>query len=185
MPRRADGPRGWSIARFAVAWAVVGLVVAVALIAALRGVRDRTLPPLRQTQLSVAAHRAGCHLMRATDRRPGNPPAAGAALGAPARPAVYDRAPAADALLSAVRHGVIVVHYRPPLDVDLTDELRALQALVPKGTIVTPNATHMAYRVAAVGWHRLLGCSRLTAATIDAIRLFRARNLGRGPDGPP
>ena len=31
-------------------------------------------------------------------------------------------------------------------------------------------------------WRRLLGCSRFGGGTIDAIRLFRGRFIGTGPD---
>jgi len=185
MHRPTNRTSSWPLARFAIGWLVAGLVVAAAMIGALRGIRDRTLPPLQRTELSVAARAAGCRVERTDDERPGNPPSSGIAVAAPAQPGVYAHSPSGGRLLAAVRKGVIVIHYRQPLSDDDLEELRTLQEVVPVGTIVTPNATRMQPGIAAVGWRRLLSCRRLSDATVDAIRLFRARNLGRGPDSHP
>ena len=40
----------------------------------------------------------------------------------------------------------------------------------------------MRYEVAVAAYRRLLGCTRFTDAAIDAIRLFRGRYIGIGPD---
>jgi hypothetical protein len=82
-----------------------------------------------------------------------------------------------------MRHGIVVIQYRPGLSAGLLDVLTALQSAVPKGTIVAPNATRMPYEVAATAWRRVLGCPRLDATTIDAVRLFRGRFVGSTPDG--
>ncbi len=86
-------------------------------------------------------------------------------------------------LTAALRRGVIVISYRKDtVDAGRRAQLRALQTAVPDGTIVTPDVSGMRYEVAVAAYRRLLGCGRFTDATIDAIRLFRGRYLGTGPE---
>jgi hypothetical protein len=171
-----------ALARYAAGWLVAGIATAVLLIAGLRGCSREALPPLKQANLDHAVRDAGCRLIRADARHPGNPPAYGRRLGAAARPGFYDRPPELAGLMAAVRRGVVVVHFRAPLDDTEREDLHLYRDIVPQGTIVTANPTRMPYRVAAVAWRSVLGCPRMSAATLEALRLFRARNLGQGPD---
>jgi hypothetical protein len=165
-------------------WIAVGAaIVAFVLIASGDESRPEELPPVQQTRLDTAAARAGCELTRVTDRHPGNPPAGGTPGPRPATPGVYDESPPPGALVAALRHGTVVVHYHPRVEEEILDQLEALRAAVPKGTIVTPNATGMTYEVAMTAYHRVLACRELTTTALDALRLFRGRYLGSGPDG--
>jgi len=139
-----------------------------------------SLPPVRQTELTEAATAAGCELR---GNRPADPrgPAVDGPRAAPAAPGVYSRPVSGGALVGAIRRGTIVIHYRPPLAEDRVDQLEELQKAVPVGTIVTPNEG-MRYVLAVTAWRRLLGCRRFDGGTVDAIRLFRGRFIGSGPD---
>lgn len=146
----------------------------------LGGDEEVSLPPVRQTELSEAAVAAGCELR---SDRPGQrvvPPIVGPRAAA-ARPGVYSRPIGTSALVGAMRRGTIVIHYRLPLDEDRVEQLQKLQEAVPVGTIVAPNQG-MRYAIAVTAWRRLLGCRRFAGATIDAVRLFRGRFIGSGPD---
>ena len=77
---------------------------------------------------------------------------------------------------------MIVIHVRGDLDEGRLEDLRAVQAAAPNGTIVTPNETGMRYQIGVTAYRRLLGCERLSEASIDALLLFRGRYLGSGPD---
>ena len=174
-----------AIARYAVACLAIGAVVAGLVVAALGGAdedRPPSLPPVREIQLVKAARASGCELRRARAGEQLKPPVDGPATS-PARPQVYDDAPPVDQLTGALRRGVIVISYRKDLvDRGRLEQLRALQTVVPDGTIVTPDETGMHYEVAVAAYRRLLGCRRFSDATIDAIRLFRGRFLGTGPE---
>lgn len=172
--------------RYALMWLVLGTVAALAIIAALggggAGEKDVTLPPIRESDLESAAREAGCRLQRARRAERLNPPVDGPRGVAPARPGLYEQSPPVGALTAAARRGVIVIHYRTGLDETELDQLRALQGVVPSGTIVTPNATSMPFELAVVGYRRLLGCGRYSARAADAARLFHGRYLARGPE---
>jgi hypothetical protein len=182
---RRTRPSRRALASYAAAWVLTGAVTATLLILILRGCSAQELPPLRRTEISDAARDGRCVLSRVSDRRPGNPPAGGRPAGTPARSGVYDAPPSTPRLVAAQRRGVVVIHYRPPIDQDRLDQLRLIQEVVPRATIVTPNETKMPYVLAAVAWHRSIGCRTLSTAALEAVRLFRARNFGRGPDAGP
>ncbi len=180
---RSGGNRS-GLLLYAVGWVVAGAAVAALLVWVVEDDDSVTLPPVKQTQLEAAARAARCELRRA---RPGemlNPPVDGPRITEPLRPGVYDEPGDLDSVVAAVRRGVIVVHYRPDLPETRVEQLSDLQRAVPEGTIVVPNATRMPFEVAVTGWRRLLGCRRFSDASIDAVRLFRGRFIGRGPDRP-
>jgi hypothetical protein len=165
-------------------WVAVGAAIVVFVLITSGGESEPDeLPPVQQTRLDTAAARAGCELARVSDRHPGNPPAGGAPGPQPATPGVYDESPPPGALVAALRRGTVVVHYHPRVEDEIVDQLEALRASVPRATIVTPNATRMTYDVAITAYHRVLACRKLTATALDALRLFRGRYLGSGPDG--
>jgi len=180
-PDDGQAPRArGGLAGYAAAWLVGGVLVAVLLVVVLRGEKTVELPPVRQINLVDAARASGCRLERAR-HRPLNPPVDGRAA-APARPGVHDVSPRVEMLVGALRQGRIVIHYRPGLPEERVGELERLQEAVPEGTLVVPNATGMRYEVAITAWRRLLGCPRFTDDAIDALRLFRGRFIGSGPD---
>jgi len=171
------------LARYALAWIVGAGVLATVLVVLLGGrSEDVSLPPVRETELGEAARHAGCELVRAREGRGLNPPVLGVPRVRPAAPGLYEEAPPAAALVAALRRGVVVVHFRAGLPDELVDRLRELQESVPEGTIVTPNATGMSYELAVTAYGRLLGCRRWVPAVLDAVRLFRGRFIGQGPD---
>lgn len=180
-------PRGGAaraIARYALVCVTVGAAVS-GVVLAIVGGADREprapLPPVRETQLVRAVQIGGCELRRARGGEQLRPPVDGP-RAAPARAQVYADAPPARQLTAALRRGVIVISYRPGLESERLAQLRSLQAVVPSGTIVTPDTSAMRYEVAVAAYRRLLGCERFTDAAIDAIRLFRGRHIGIGPD---
>jgi len=185
-PRRILGPAGRrALLGYAFAWAAAGALVAGLLLAALAG-RDGgegtvALPPVRETELVRAAERAGCELRRGSGGDE-QPPVDGP-RGAPARPGSYDRPLPVPALVGALARGTVVISHRPDLPPERRALLEALQRAVPDGTIVAPNP-RMRFLVAISAWRRRLGCRALDARTLDALRLFRGRFLGAGPDSP-
>jgi uncharacterized protein DUF3105 len=178
--RHGGPPR--PLLRYALTWlgACAVIVAVVALIH--RDSHPVTLPPVGQIRLERAAHAARCDLRRGRAAERVNPPGDGTP-GRAAAPGTYKRPLPAPALAAAMRHGIVVIQYRPGLSARLVDVLTALQSAVPKGTIVAPNATRMPYEVAATAWRRVLGCPRLDDTTIDAVRLFRGRFVGSTPGG--
>lgn len=180
-------PRGGAaraIARYGLFCLAVGAAVT-GLVLALVGGFDRdmtaSLPPVRETQLVRAVQLGDCELRRARGPERLRPSVDGPRTAAAALPRVYDEAPPAERLTAALRAGMIVIHYRPGLPDERLAQLRTLQTLVPRGTILTPDAG-MRFEVAVAAYRRLLGCTRFTDAAIDAIRLFRGRYIGIGPD---
>lgn len=157
-------------------WAAMTAVLAFAVVSALDGEESVTLPPVRATDMTVAARAAGCEIRRG-DRVDESVPVSGPSGGRPARPGFYDDPPPPHALVEALRRGVIVIHYRRDLPAGRVAELRVVQRAIPSGTVVTPN-DGMRHTVAATAWRRLLTCSRMTDGTLDAIRLFRGRYIG-------
>lgn len=181
---------GRGLIRYSLVWLVAG--AAVALLAVLvigsgggEGDDYVTLPPVRFTELSSAADAGGCDLRVPALSRRANPAASGLRGAAAARPGVYERPPDREALLAALRQGVVVIEYHPDLARDEIDRLEALQPAVPAGTVVTPSGTRTQDRVVATAWRRLLRCPEVSSASIDAIRLFRGRFIGSGPENGP
>jgi hypothetical protein len=76
----------------------------------------------------------------------------------------------------------VVIQFREGLDGERLEALKTLQAAVPTGTIVTPNATGMRFELAVTAYRRLLGCPRFSDQALDAVQLFRGRFLGSGPE---
>lgn len=173
-----------AIARYAIVCVAIGAVVAGLVVAALGGAdedTEATLPPVRETQLVRAVQASGCELRRSVGGEQLRPAVDGPPT-APALPRFYEEAPPAARLTGALRTGVIVIFYREDLDEKRLEQLRSLQTVIPSGTIVAPDTSGMRYEVAVAAYRRLLGCDRFTDAAIDALRLFRGRYVGIGPD---
>jgi hypothetical protein len=174
-----------AVAVYAAAWlaaAAVIAVFAVVLLDSLGGDDEVTLPPLRETKLADAARDAGCELRHADAGERLNPPVDGAAAAVPAAAGFYEHPVSTPSLIAALRRGVVVIQVAPNLDDEDAGLVRTIQETVPEGTIVAPNASGMSYTVAITAYRRLLGCRALNERTLDAVRLFRGRFVGRGPD---
>jgi hypothetical protein len=158
-------------------------IVAVLAILALDGADEHqvALPPLRATKLETAARDARCEFTRARRGQRLDPPVDGAPASRPAAPGVYDAPPDAPSLLASLRRGIIVVHVRADVPDAAFAALAEIQQAVPEGTIVTRAAPGTRFQVAVTAYRRLLGCPRLSAQTLDAVRLFRGRFVGTGP----
>lgn len=181
---RSDTAYAGAIARYAIACIAVGAVVAGLVVAALGGTdadTEATLPPVGETQLVRAVQASGCEL-RKSDRGERLRPPVDGPRAAPAAPGFYEQAPPAARLTGALRAGVIVIFYRGDLDEERLEQLRLLQTVIPSGTLVAPDTSGMRYEVAVAAYRRLLGCDRFTDAAVDALRLFRGRYVGTGPD---
>lgn len=165
---------------YGAAWAAVTAALAVAVIALVDGDESVTLPPVEAIDLTAAARSAGCVLRRG-DRFDPSVPISGSP-GRRAEPGFYEDPLPADALVGALRRGIIVIHYQRDLPGGTVSELRVVQRALPTGTIVTPN-DEMRFTVAATAWRRGLGCSGVTDSTVDALRLFRGRYIGRVAGG--
>lgn len=180
--RVREAARPSAVVRYAAVWMTVGAALAALAVTVLDEPAPRaTLPPIHETRLLDAVRTADCQLRRLDEHEPLRPPVDGPS-GTPARATFYTTAPPVRRLTAALRRGVIVIYYGRRVHGDRLDLLRALQMLVPQGTIVAPDTTGMRYEVAAAAYRRLLGCARFTDATVDAIRLFRGRHIGTGPD---
>jgi hypothetical protein len=181
-PRDAPVSRRPAVA-YALAW-LVAVALAVGVVFAIfgGGSDDVALPPVRATQLEQAAVRGRCELQRPRPGRPLNPPVEGAPGARPAAAGVYEEPVATASLIAAQRKGIVVIQFREGLGNDVKKRLEKLQAAVPKGTIVAPNGTGMQFEIAVTAYRRLLGCPRFTTQMLDAVRLFRGRYLGSGPD---
>jgi hypothetical protein len=180
-PRPARAP---AIVKYALVCLALGAVVT-AIVLALIGGADRDaaarLAPVREISLVEAVQHGGCRLRLSRSGERVGPPVDGPS-GVPAAPQVYERPPDVERLTGALRHGVVVIAYRPHLDDQRVDELRAVQREVPAGTIVTPTAGAARDEITASAYRRQLGCRRFSPAAIDAVRLFRGRFVGTGPD---
>jgi Protein of unknown function (DUF3105) len=171
-----------AIARYALVWITVAAIGSAVVIAVLREpAAPATLPPVRQIQLTVAAREAGCALRRSDGGRRVSTLIDGR-RGAPARAAFYDSAVPVARLAAAVRRGLVVIAYRAGLERKRVEQLRALQRVAPRGTIVTPGGVRTSAEIVIAAYRRVLACPRFTDVALDALRLFRGRYIGGGPD---
>jgi hypothetical protein len=168
---------------YAAAWLVAATLIVGVVLAVLDSDEpdEVSLPPVYETKLSEAAARAGCELRRAKGGEHVNPPVAGGVGAMPARPGFYEESLDPASLLAAMREGVVVIQFRGLASSDVS-MLRSVQEAIPSGTIVAPNDTGMPFVVAVTAYRRLLGCRSLNESSVDAIRLFRGRFVGSGPE---
>jgi hypothetical protein len=177
-------PAGWrALLAYIAGWLAVGAIAAAGVIALMHdGDPEISLPPVQETELARAADRADCRL-----RRGGQPAAAKPRVEGPrerpVRAGIYGADQPEGGLVGALRRGTVVIAYRPGLSEASRQQLEELQRAVPRGTIVAPDRD-LPYAVAVTAWRRLLGCDRVAADTVDAIRLFHGRYVGSGPDTP-
>ncbi|MBK5115819.1 MAG: DUF3105 domain-containing protein [Thermoleophilia bacterium] len=160
--------------------------------------RDSVEPPTNgnATDLQAAADAANCELR--TDQKdegnthldPGadlpayeaNPPTSGDHSADPLTDGAYAEAPSPLNYIHALEHGRIEIQYSPQLPEESQLELLGLYDEDSAGMIIFPNPD-MPYQVAATAWTQTLGCDSYEgAATLDAIRAFRAEYRARGPE---
>jgi hypothetical protein len=129
--------------------------------------------------------RAGCRLSEFDTDPRSNPPVSGRVderITADDGSYVGRRAPSALAATHALLHGRVVVQYQPRVP---AGQIRRLDRLVrgnPAGALLFANQTDMPQPVAATAYLTLMTCPRVDAATIGALRAFRARRGNFGQD---
>jgi hypothetical protein len=171
-----------ALVRYATAWLVAGLVAAMLVVVLLRGSTD--LAPRRAADPIAAVVASGCVLEvpRGRSAELSRPP-----VGGPHSPAlaegVYRSSQPRRQLAGALRRGVVVIQYERSLPTREVATLeRAFAGSAPR-RVVVPDGSGMAFTVAATAWGRVLGCSKLDARVVRALRTFAARYGGRGPQG--
>lgn len=176
-----------SVARrlaYALRWLAAGAVVTVAALALLQdgeGRRPRApviLPPVQEIALLDAVHDSHCRLRRLG--RSASLSGAGLRTDA-AAPASYPTALKASALGAALRRGIIVIQYHSRVSGEFIGQLVALQRAVPRGTIVAPLGSPRADALVVAAYGRVLRCPRANDRALNALRLFRGRYVGTGP----
>jgi len=146
--------------------------------------------------LEAAADAAGCELLTDQDDEgnahldPGSeqpkykadPPTSGDHSPDPLTDGAYAEAPSPLNYLHALEHGRVEVQYKSSLPEQAQLELLGLYDEDSAGMILFPN-DEMPYEVAATAWRQTLGCDSYEgAATLDAIRAFKAEYRARGPE---
>ena len=133
--------------------------------------------------LGDVARESGCRLQEFETARVTNPPVTGDLVE---RATATDGShigrstPSLDATTHSLLHGRVLIQYRPGLP---QPEVRALDRLVkddPDRVVGFTNRTGMKTPVAATAYLSLLTCSRVSARTLHALRVFRDRRRGFG-----
>jgi hypothetical protein len=148
-----------ALLRFTALWLLAGAAIAVALIFALGATGGNArLPPLRLAVLERALDKSGC------------------------RVSPREAAPLLAGAQDALRRGKVVIRYAPALPVERVEQLELVRRRVPMATVLVQGSAMGATLVIVYAWHHELRCTEFTDASLDAIRLFRARYIGRGPE---
>jgi hypothetical protein len=169
---------------YALRWLTAGAAVAVGVIALLGGGDEPrrsapvVLPPVREIALLDAVRHSNCRLRRL--HRGSALTRAGPRTDA-ATPGSYRTALRASALGAALRRGIIAIQYHPRVPHHVVDQLTVLQRAVPRGTIVAPLGTPAADALVVAAYGRVLRCPRADDTALNALRLFRGRYVGTGP----
>jgi hypothetical protein len=164
-----------------------------------------TPPPVANGDLVGASRVAGCDLqldlpdegnthfsdLNKVVKYGTNPPTSGdhyaaneAGSGALADGAFLDT-PNWNRAVHALEHGRVEIQYSPDLPEDQQLALKGVFDSARPGVDLFPNAD-MPYDVAVTAWTNLVGCKTYDgAATLDVVRDFRDRFLGRGPEAIP
>ncbi len=178
---------GWAVVRYGVAWLAAGVVLAAGVLIAVRSVTDSQHEARRDVVTG-----AGTPCVERRDAGPADraavrvmqPPT----FGPPAQPAragTYVRSPRPEALVGALRRGVVVVQYQPRLRRHLVERIEREFGEAQHETVITPDATGMRYAIAVTAWRRMLGCSSLDSNAVRAASEFTRRYAGSGPDAGP
>jgi hypothetical protein len=164
------------------------------------------VPAANISDVTAAAKAAGCELksFKATSREhvtdinakihySSNPPTSGKHYEQPANDGIYSTSPPVIQLVHNLEHGRVIIWAKPTLPKaaranlkSFVDEDSYQMVLVPK--------SDMPYQVAATAWGQdpvpngtgyLLGCRTYTPKIFDALRDFREKHRGRGPEPIP
>jgi hypothetical protein len=170
-----------ALIRYVLIWAVIGTAAVVAGLSLIRATAEPSRRPGADPIATVVA--SGCVLTRpeGRQRRHTRPPVTGPP-SAPASAGSHASAPSRAQLVGALRRGLVVVQYQPGVPAPVSRALGALLARVHVPLVLTPDRSGMPFAVAATAWDRLLGCSRVDARVVDALRTFATRYSGSGPD---
>lgn len=158
------------------------------------------------TGLEPAAQAANCELRSTTARTRDhtanidesidydtNPPTTGRHFQVSAEDGIYEEAAPDSTLVHSHEHGRVVIWFRPSLPPDTRAGLRALVEEDDYQILLMPRS-QMPFEVAATAWNsspgpagtgRLLGCESFSPAAYDALRAFRDKHRGRGPESSP
>ncbi|HVO53829.1 MAG TPA: DUF3105 domain-containing protein [Solirubrobacterales bacterium] len=154
-----------------------------------------TPPPVKTTDLQVAAKQAGCVLelklpdeghehIPPSSKTPDyktNPPTSGPHVEPPYQQAdgAYREEPAPIDYVHSLEHGRMEIQYSPDLPESEQLELKGLYDTMYGATLLFPNE-QMPYAVAATTWTNLIGCKKYEGAkTLDAIRAFGKETWGK------
>jgi hypothetical protein len=173
-----------ALLRYAAAWLLAGVVVALLLVAGVRLTEPGPQPRHAADPLALVTA-SGCVLENPRGRRAGisRPPAG----GPPSRPVadgLYSSPRQRDGLVGALRRGVVVIQYEHVLPAAQLELLRRAFAPARPRRVVTPDGSGMPFKVAATAWGRLMGCSKVDARVVAALTRFAQRYAGRGPESP-
>jgi hypothetical protein len=168
--------------------------------------REGTPPPSAElSDLTEAARAASCALREdlpdegnthVPDSEPvtyaTNPPTSGdhnpvpIADGAYATPLNVNtaKAPNVRNFVHSLEHGRVEIQYSQQLPEDDQLMIKGVFDEDPAGLLLFPN-NQMPYAVAATAWTALLGCPDYSPAALDAIRAFRDKYRGNGPEPVP
>ena len=156
------------------------------------------LAPLKQANLQVAARDAGCVLRNfpnfgqdhTTEKvtYKTNPPTSGPHNPEWAQDGAYPpgNAPPVGQAVHALEHGRVELQWAQRT---LPRTIGQLQSIFNEQggyhALLFQNQTRMPYTVAATAWQHLIGCKRLTPATVDALRDFRKAYTDKAPEQVP
>jgi hypothetical protein len=166
-----------------------------------------SVPTQKLTDLDVAARAAGCvqksdpndsatHTQSLSTRVKyrTNPPTSGNHYVQPPSDGAYTKPLQDEQFVHSQEHGRIVIWFKPTLPAEDRADLKALFDEDQYQMVLTPRAK-MPYEVAATAWNatpgkegtgRLLLCDKFKAPQVfDAIRAFRDKNRGNGPEPVP
>jgi uncharacterized protein DUF3105 len=164
------------------------------------------VPAANVSDVGAAAKAAGCQLksFKATSREhvtdinakihySSNPPTSGRHYEVPADDGIYSKSPPVIQLVHNLEHGRIMIWAKPTLPRAARAALRAFVDEDSYQMVLVPKAD-MPYQVAASAWGAdpvpegtgyLLGCPSYTPKIFDALRDFREKHRGRGPEPVP
>ena len=153
-------------------------------------------PPVQQADLEKAAQAAGCTLQlnlpdegnthispnAPTPHYGTRPPTSGDHSPIPQSDGAYSETPPPINFVHSLEHGRVEIQYSPDLPEQDQLALKGVFDESPGGMLLFPNKG-MPYEVATTAWTQLMGCKRYEGAkTLDAVRDFRDRFRGRGPE---
>jgi hypothetical protein len=165
-----------------------------------------SVPSQKIFDVAPAAKAAGCTLkdVKATSREhttslsqhvkySTNPPTSGKHYEIPAQDGIYGDPPQDEELVHAMEHGRVIIWAKPSLPEDVRANLRALVEDDPYQMFLVPRSK-MPYAVAATAWDadpapngtgKLMGCSKVSDQTYDALAAFRDEHRSQGPEPIP